>query len=362
MSVHVEFSASSEAKAVLASLGRTEDVKFSPSNRRLAVAGYHRNAIALFDIEIGASGGGKRVALTDVLEITSSSFDAPHGLAFIDDDTLVVANRSGGVPILRLPEAGTTGRKIDVVALQTISGDEHCKVITPGSVTVAPIDDNLCEVLVCGNYVDHVSRHILDKRENFSVRRNVVLLHKGLSTPDGVCVSQDGRWIAISNHDTHRVFLYENTPQLNRESEPDGILRNIHCPHGLRFTSDGGFMLVADAASPCVNVYAREGISWKGTHDPVTLFSVMSKDIFKRGRQNPLEGGPKGIDIDRDMNVLVTTCEQQILSFFDLPQVLAARGKLVNRHVRAFQQEFERKKFNLASKVRRRLRLQVHGA
>ena len=120
-------------------------------------------------------------------------------------------------------------------------------------------------------------------------------------------------------------------------------------------------MLVADAAAPCVNVYAKGGIGWRGTHDPVTLFPVMTKDVFMRGRDNPQEGGPKGIDIDREMNVLVTTCEQQILAFFDLPEVLAARGNTPNRHIRAFQRELERKKVDLESKVRRRLHLQARG-
>ena len=44
----------------------------------------------------------------------------------------------------------------------------------------------------------------------------------------------------------------------------------------------------------------------------------MDDATFLRGRYNPEEGGPKGIDVDRDMSVLATTCEHQPLAFFDL--------------------------------------------
>jgi hypothetical protein len=47
----IEFTAPQSVNDVIASLGRTEDVCFSPSNRRLAVAAFIRHRVALFDIE-----------------------------------------------------------------------------------------------------------------------------------------------------------------------------------------------------------------------------------------------------------------------------------------------------------------------
>lgn len=43
----------------ISSLGRTEDVRFSPSNRRLAVASFHRNRIFVFDIDLVSSPGAR---------------------------------------------------------------------------------------------------------------------------------------------------------------------------------------------------------------------------------------------------------------------------------------------------------------
>ena len=46
---------------VIASLGRTEDVSFSPNNRRLAVAAFTRNRIVVFDINIATTAAASRV-------------------------------------------------------------------------------------------------------------------------------------------------------------------------------------------------------------------------------------------------------------------------------------------------------------
>jgi len=321
----IEFTASNEVRDVLKQLARTEDLKFSPSNRRLAVAGYAKNSIVVFDVKISSASSGERVVLTDYVEITSSSLRLPHGLSFINEDTLILANRGGEAPILKVPPSGGSDKRFVVTALQTIRRDENHLLNSPGSVAVSRINPNLYEVLICNNYADQVTRHILEGQEQFSLNSNEIFLSKGLSIPDGVAVSEDRRWIAISNHSHHCIFLYQNTPRLNKHSEPDGILRNINYPHGARFTSDGNFLLVADAGSPYVNVYAKDGDGWKGRRNPFSVFRVLDESVYLRGRHNPQEGGPKGIDIDQKMNVLAVTCEQQPLAFFDLAKILKKR-------------------------------------
>jgi hypothetical protein len=49
---------------------------------------------------------------------------------------------------------------------------------------------------------------------------------------------------------------------------------------------------------------------------------VLDEETFLRGRHNPMEGGPKGLDIDSEHNIFVTTNEYQNLAFFDLGKVL----------------------------------------
>jgi hypothetical protein len=51
----LDFTATDAVKGAIRDLGRTEDVKFSPNNRRLAVAGYFRDKLVVFDVDIDAS-------------------------------------------------------------------------------------------------------------------------------------------------------------------------------------------------------------------------------------------------------------------------------------------------------------------
>ena len=103
-----------------------------------------------------------------------------------------------------------------------------------------------------------------------------------------------------------------------------GVLLGTEYPHGIRFTGDGRFIVVADAGAPVVNAYRAEDDDWSGSRDFVVTTQIMSEETFLRGRINPEEGGPKGIDIDRGMNVLAVTSECKPLAFFDLPVVLGA--------------------------------------
>lgn len=322
MNVQIQTSASDRVRAILAGMGRTEDLKISPDNRRLAIAGYAKNRIIVLDMDIADTDTGKQVTLSDFLEISSPSLRGPHGLFFIDDETLIVANRGGGAPILRLPPSGTVTGSVNLTALKPIGAERNHLLFSPGSVSVSRNRENLYEVLICNNYAHYVTRHVLDGKAGFAVRDKEILLEKGLNIPDGIATSPDGHWIAISNHTAHSVFMFENTPELNRNAEPSCILGSLSYPHGLRFTADGNFVLVADAGAPVVQIYARGGSDWQGIRTPVATLRVMDQSAFHKGQVNPQEGGPKGIDIDSSMSVLAVTSEHQVLAFFDVSRLL----------------------------------------
>src|SRR5262245_58078834 len=92
----IEYAAPPSVTNILGLLGRTEDLRFSPNNRRLAVAGFTRNRISVFDIDITSSGNKTHVTLTGGVELVSRALQYPHGVDFIDDDTVITTNRGSG--------------------------------------------------------------------------------------------------------------------------------------------------------------------------------------------------------------------------------------------------------------------------
>ena len=64
-----------------------------------------------------------------------------------------------------------------------------------------------------------------------------MIARKWLDVPDGVAVSANGRWLAVSNHEVGVVFVYDYE-QLGEDAEPVAVLRGATYPHGVRFTHD----------------------------------------------------------------------------------------------------------------------------
>jgi len=316
----VNFSPNEPVRAALASIGRTEDLRFSPDNRLLAIAGYGRRRCLILRIHIELTTNGPWVTADDFMELTSDGIGAVHGLDFIDNQTLVVANRDGVVALVQLPPGELGRRHCHVQPTRQVRGSLFCPVRTPGSVAARPQQNGRVDLLVCNNYAQRVTRHVLDARSGYRVGRNQVLLERGLIIPDGLAVSHDGRWIAVSSHGTNDVKMFSTSAPLGRKAEPAGILRNANYPHGLRFTLDGRHILVADAGGPVILVYDREA-GWDGARDPARSVAILDDETFVRGRVNPEEGGPKGIDIDRSNNVVAVTCREQPLAFFSLASV-----------------------------------------
>jgi len=319
----IDFKANDRIREVLANLGRTEDLRFSPDNRLLAIAGFGRSRCLILRIDIEHGPTGPRISIDDYMELTSAGIGEVHGIDFIDDRTLAIANRNGLVAILRLPEGELAGRRCRVEPVRQIRGSPFCKLETPGSIAVRREVNGKLSLLVCNNYAHRVTRHVLSRR-SYRPWRNRVLLKRGLDLPDGLALSHNGQWIAISSHNTHDIKMFYASAPLGPETEPAGILRDAVYPHGLRFTADDRHILVADSGSPVIYVYDCE-TDWRGSRAPSRSIVVLDDETFMRGRTNIQEGGPKGVDIDRSNNVVAITCEEQTLAFFPLAAILGDR-------------------------------------
>jgi hypothetical protein len=318
--MQIPFTATDEVRAAIARIGRTEDVQFAPDRRRLALVGHIRNRLLILDVKLEPHAQG--VALTSFLEIESDALDLPHGVAWIDPHTFAIANRGRNVALFELPRKRPATGSVKLEPLQTIGPDRIDFVATPGSVSVASVGMNLVELLVCNNYVHHVSRHLLDRNDGYAVIASEVIIQRGLEVPDGVAHSSSGRWLAISNHDAHTVNLYRNDAELNPASRPNGVLHGVKYPHGLRFAADDKALLVADAGAPLVHLYRSESGDWTGDREPVSSLQVVSDAAFKRGHYNPQEGGPKGIDLASDDGLMVSSCREAPLAFFDMRSLI----------------------------------------
>ncbi|MEQ1945159.1 beta-propeller fold lactonase family protein [Mesorhizobium sp. VNQ89] len=318
----VELQCNESVASAIAGIGRTEDIRFSPNNNCLAIAGFAKNKLLCLKVEIQADARGPSVSAHSFMEITSDGIEDAHGLDFIDDKTLAVANRNADVAIVRLPELWNENCHGTAKVLRRISGPRWRRISSPGSLVVTHSPFAQLRLLVCNNYARRVTEHMVSPLLGYISWKNRPLLREGLHIPDGIAVSPDGRWIAVSSHGTNDVKIFDGSTRLDKRAKPAAVLMNAGYPHGLRFTKDGQFIIVADAGRPTVNVYrGRDG--WTGEYPPLKTITVLDEETYLRGRNNPLEGGPKGLDIDKSGRVLAITCEEEPLALFSLQCVLA---------------------------------------
>lgn len=319
------YTATPDALAAIASIERTEDIRFSSDRRQLALTAITREQLFLFDIQVQAD---KRIHLSGVRILTSAHLQYPHGVDFLDEETLAVANRDGDLCLFRLPPPGTS----ELQLLQRFGADT-LELQGPGSIAVAPLDAGRHELLVCRNIGHRVSRHVVAAASGYAMTEESLLLGKWLQVPDGIGLSPSRRWLAVSNHNTQSGLLYAHQPALDGEPEPLAVLRGSTFPHGIRIGENDGYVLMSDAGAPYVHVYLQPDGQWQGVYDPDLSLQVMDEALFLQGSAgNPQEGGPKGLDIDPSAGLLVTTCAAQPLAFFDLEQVLAAARSRAREH------------------------------
>ena len=329
-------------KNVVSSMGRTEDAQFSPDGRFLAIAGFTLSEIHLFAIEVAGDSQSRTVNITACVTIHSNSLRRPHGIAFIDNEHMIVANREGRVHVFRIPANAMEHEFIHLQPIETLRSSLRGKVKSPGSIDCYDLGDGRFRVLACNNYIHTVTSHTGNMPQmapdgNCKFKRisnDGVLIKKDLLVPDGICVSLDKKWLAISVHTSGNLQLYKLDQELNRRTQPACILEGTVCPHGIRFSWDGKILYSADAASPYLHLFYRRGDTWTSLPKPDKSIRIMSQIVFNQGRVNDEEGGLKGIDILHQENILAVTSEFQPLAFYELDRLQEIPGLDVEAEIR----------------------------
>lgn len=312
----LEFQPSSAVAERLRILGQTEDVKFSPNQDRLAIAGLTENKILVIDIRPVARDGVRVIESEACVEITCDAFVMPHGVAWIDDHTLIVANRERGLVVISVPPCGPQAPSVRAEPLLDMVPAKANHIQTPGAVAVMRLGDGLFDILSCNNSSHHVSRHRLQRKERFEVIEHDTFLGTGFQIPDGVTVSDDAGLIAISNHYAKRVDVFPNRCERGTHAQAICSLAKHGYPHGVRFAAGDRLLLTADAGRPYVHVFRRGGDRWGGTVKPALSIRVIGEEAFKLGHTNDEEGGPKGLDVSGDGSFFVVSCQAVPIAFF----------------------------------------------
>lgn len=332
--------------ATISRMERTEEATFSPSGRRLAIGGFGLNRIYLYALEVneraGGQIGGKAVNIPACVTIHSSVLQGPHGIAFIDEAHMMVANRGGGVHVFHIPPDALDHDEIRLQPVRSLRSSLRAKVRFPGSIECLYLGNGRFRALVCNNYLHTITAHtgrLPDTTTHPSgglkrIRNDGVFLEKGLSVPDGICASPDQRWLAVSVHTSGNLHLYRLDRDLNRNSLPDVVLEGVVCPHGLQFSADGKVLYAADSASPYLHIFYRRGDGWVSLPKPDKSIRILNEQQFELGRYNAEEGGLKGIDVLHDQNILATTCEFHPLAFYDLDQLQHLGGADADDEIR----------------------------
>lgn len=302
---------------------RSEDIRFSPSGRTLAVVATH-GLIYLFDVDTQT----RPIRVRRHVELRSPSLAVPHGIDFLSEDEVVVANRGGWLTFYRLPPRRAWKEGISIAPFHEMGSDWFgpkgaTRVVKgrtvrcgPGSVRVSGP-----HLFVCCNNQSTVTAHPFTLRHGrVETGPGTLFAQAGLDVPDGLSPSRDGRWLAVGDHEYRRLTVYRRAanPVPSCELRDPGLSH----PHGLCFDPTGRALYVADAGEAQLHVFVTPD-NWATSMDHSTFqVAAVEPEAFHKTKESveahyrALEGGIKGVDVDATGRILATTCQNQMLRFF----------------------------------------------
>lgn len=321
--MRLNFETTGKIRDIIQNIDRTEDIKFSPDGTKFIIVDFLESKLHLFSYQMNQKGSGRTVEITRYCLINSPQIKDPHGVSFLDNDKIVVSNRAGGVTIFKMPDLVDEVSEFELQPEKSISekGLFTANVTTPSSVHTVPLADDTYRIYVCNNLRHTISTHVITVKDDISIKNEGILIENSLRFPDGLSVSPDRQWVAISNHDYGQVVIFKNEPGLNKKTAPSVVMKGPVCPHGIRFSEDGGKLYVSDAATQYLFIYRSEDGKWDKAEDSVQTVKVVDDEAFYLGKTGFNEGGVKGIDLDESNGLFAMTHRMDVLCFYDLTEL-----------------------------------------
>jgi hypothetical protein len=206
-------------------MGRTEDVVVSPDGRRLAVATINNDEIVILDfaVEFRPDDPTPRgVALTSAATIGCHSMARPHGVAWLDDDTLLVGNRQSEVLVLDISGVGALvdgQQHFAAEARVLLGGERRIQIDSPGSVVVRATDEELADIVVCNNYTHQVTRHVVDRVHDYACLDEDIIVEASSTSPtEPPSVGQVTGWRSATTTPTKCSSIATTSRSVSRAS------------------------------------------------------------------------------------------------------------------------------------------------
>jgi WD40 repeat protein len=257
-------------------IGRVEAVRVSPDLKKIAYASFDSNQIVVFNFNIKH----KSIFVHECIYV-ECELKQPHDFAWINNSTIVVANRNGPAIILSTPN--------EFKKTQFILKIEHEICNKTNAVCVLEIKNGwrlfFCSVF---HYISYVDIDI-----NFNIKEKGIYFKKNIKVPDGVAINKAKTKIAITSALTNKIIICD-LQNPNNTIELDSIR-----PHGLDFISDD-VIVSSGGNDPYLNFWNLN------KKNKFKLMALSKKQFSLRG--NETEGGIKGINFCPDLGVLFATC------------------------------------------------------
>ncbi len=302
---------------------RTEDVKFSPSGNLLVIVS--KNIMILSHLDTTCS----PVRILKSIELYSPSLACAHGIDFVREDLLVVANREGWVTFYKVPPIDTWTAAMTIDSIHELESawfgakgtmrKSGTRVVRCGPGAVRIRGNHL---FTGTNNVNTVTRHTIrldgDRIETGDER---LAAQDGLEIPDGVSTSRDNRFMAVSNLHYGTAVIYDLS-DFSIKCQLSDI--DLHHPHGLCFGVSGRTLYVADAGNRFVHKFETADDWQTSLRSSAEKFAAVDQAAFDLTKaETPedvryLEGGMKGIDMPPSGRLIATTCRHQTLRFFEV--------------------------------------------